>query len=68
MKHGIQTQIAKTVGVTPQTFNDYLAGRSGASAPVAKKIATVTNTDPFIWMLGGSIEARRAAVEKVNLG
>lgn len=66
MKYGLQTQLAKTIGIKPQTINDYLAGRSGASAPVAKKIAALTDSDPFIWMKGGDIQARRAAVEKLD--
>ena len=66
MKHGIKSYIARTVGVTPQVVCDYLAGRSGASAPVAKKIAALTDSDPFIWMKGGDVPARRAAIEKLS--
>lgn len=63
MKHGLQSQIAREVGIKPQTLNDYLAGRSGASGKVAKKLAARTGTGVELWLTDGDLALRRAAIE-----
>jgi len=35
---------------------------NGANPPYAKRLAELTSTDPFLWMRGGSLADRRAAV------
>lgn len=67
MKYGTQASIARIANISRQQINDYLAGRKNASAPVAKKISALTASDPFIWMKGGDVAARRVAVEKVQV-
>jgi plasmid maintenance system antidote protein VapI len=63
MTYGTKSKLAKSANIKPQVFSDYMAGRSGASAPVADRLAALTGTDIRVWLQGGSVEARRAAVE-----
>ena len=62
IEHGKQRRLAGAAGVSPQSINDYLAGRRNASPRVAKRLGDMTSTDPFIWLLSENVSARRAAV------
>jgi hypothetical protein len=62
IEFGKQRRLAKAVGLLPQRINDYIIGRRNASALVAKRLGELTGSDPFIWVLPDSAEARRAAV------
>jgi plasmid maintenance system antidote protein VapI len=63
MTYGTKSKIARLANIKPQVFGDYLAGRSGASAPIADRLAAMTGTDIRVWLKGGSPADRRAAVE-----
>jgi plasmid maintenance system antidote protein VapI len=63
MRHGSQTQLARSANVTVQFINELLSARKNSSPLVAKKLAEITASNPFIWMRGGDIAARRATVE-----
>jgi len=59
---GKQRRLAEVLGLVPQRINDYLTGRRNASALVAQRLGELTGSDPFIWVLPGSVASRRAAV------
>ena len=67
MKHGLQTILAQTVGLTPQTIHGLLSKTSTrhASLKVAQRLARVTGTDAEFWQNGGTgtPSARRAAIQ-----
>lgn len=63
MKNGTQSKIARQAQITRQMMTNYLAGRKSASAPIADRLAALTATDIRLWLRGGDIPSRRAAVE-----
>jgi transcriptional regulator with XRE-family HTH domain len=60
---GSQARLAKKLSIGPDLLNHYLTGKNNASAPRANKLAVETDTDIRVWLMGGSPEARRAAVK-----
>ena len=63
MKYGTQTQLARSADITPGQLHHYLKGNKNASALVADRLAALTETDIRIWLIGGSPDARLAALE-----
>ena len=63
MKHGTQTKLAKAAEITIAQVHHYLNGRKNASVPVADRLAALTGSDIRVWLQGGSVEARRAALD-----
>jgi transcriptional regulator with XRE-family HTH domain len=60
MKTITQAYIAKTMGVSPAYINYLVNTKKRPSWKTAKKIASVTNTDPILWLEGSSNEIRAA--------
>lgn len=42
-----------------------MSGKRDASLSVAKELAHITRTSVFTWMVGGSVEDREAALERL---
>ena len=63
MKYGTQAKLARAAEISIAQVHHYLKGRKNASAPIADRLAALTGTDIRIWLLGGSAEARKAALE-----
>lgn len=62
MKNGKQSHIATEAQITRQMVSNYLNGRKNASAPIADRLAAITDTDIRVWLKGGDVTQRRAAV------
>ena len=62
MKHGAITQIAQKLNKPFSTIHGIISGRRNASAPLADDLATITNSDIRIWLLGGKQVDRQDAV------
>ena len=58
-----QQMIANRIGVSVATIQHILSGLRNASAPLADKLADMTDSPFRIWLLGGNIEARRQAMQ-----
>ncbi len=54
------TKIAANVGLTQGALSNILAGRRRPHYKTAKKIASVTKTDPILWLEGSPEQLRRA--------
>lgn len=67
MERGIQTQIARRVGVTSQFICQIISGKKRPSWQIAKKIAKATLTSPVLW-LEGTPDDIRAALSKTSTG
>ena len=64
MKHGTQTSLAKELNIPKTSINGIIKGYRNASPMLARRLAELTNSDPFLWMRGGGTpEERQAAVE-----
>ena len=64
MKYGLQTKLAKEVGVTPQFIWLILDGRRRPRWPIAKKLAEViTDTTPELWLEGSPAEMKKAIIQ-----
>ena len=64
MKYGTQRKIVKELNIPPTSINGIINGYRNASPILARRLADLTKSDPFLWMRGGGTsEQRRAAVE-----
>ena len=59
--HGVK--MAALAGASGTFVSELLSGRKNASAPIADRLAAITNTDIRIWLRGGDPAARRAAAD-----
>ena len=60
MKAITQVYIAKKMGVSPAYINYLVNTRKRPPWKTAKKLASVTNTDPILWLEGSSDEIKAA--------
>jgi hypothetical protein len=65
MRRRTQKSLAELASVTSPFLTALKAGTKNASPKNARLLGELTNTDPWLWMLGGKaeIKARRAAME-----
>lgn len=54
------TEIAKKAGITQGALSNILSGRRRPSWSVAKRLAQVTNTTPYLWLEGTPDEIKSA--------
>ncbi len=54
------TEIAKRVNITQGALSNILSGRRRPSWTVAKRLAQVTNTTPYLWLEGTPDEIKSA--------
>lgn len=52
MRHGIQKQIAEKAGITPAFLNAIIKQGARPAWKTAKRLATVTGTNPILWVEG----------------
>ena len=60
MKAITQSYIAKQMGVSPAYINYLVNTKKRPPWKAAKKLASITNTDPILWLEGSSKEIRAA--------
>ena len=63
MKRGIQQIIVNKSGLSKSLVSEILSGKKRPSWDSAKILAAVTDTDPVIWMEGGSDKIKKAVEE-----
>jgi len=62
IKFGQQAALARKTGISEPQLSRCLSGTRSLSPAAAKRINRVVGFDPFIWLKGGSVEDRKAAV------